>query len=79
MTGLTKERVEEVLDEYVRPGLRYDGGDIEVLDIDTDRGLVKVHFVGACGGCPMSMMTLQMGVERSLRQHIPEIRQIVPI
>lgn len=74
----TKEDIEKVLDEHVRPGLRMDGGDVDVLDYDPESGLVKVRLTGACGGCPMSQLTLQMGVERTLMQHIPEVKKVEP-
>lgn len=75
MTEQTKvdlrKRVEEVLN-MVRPNLQSDGGDIELLDI-TDEGIVQVRLQGACHGCPMASMTLQMGIERILRKEIPEV------
>jgi len=70
-----REKVEKVL-ELVRPALQRDGGDIELLDV-TDDGVVKVRLRGACAGCAMSMMTLQFGVERALKQEIPEITRVV--
>ncbi len=66
-----KERVEEALAE-VRPNLQRDGGDVELVEV-TDDGLVRVRLTGACGGCPMAQMTLQMGIERYLKQQIPEV------
>ena len=75
----TKEDIEKVLDEHVRPGLRMDGGDVDVIDYDSSTGTVKVRLTGACGGCPMASLTLQMGVERTLKEHIPEVKQVVPV
>ena len=68
-----KEKVTKVLDT-IRPGLQMDGGDIELIDVN--EGVVKVRLVGACAGCPMSMMTLQMGVERALKREIPEVVRV---
>lgn len=68
-----KERVQEVLDR-IRPALQADGGDVELVDIDG--GVVKVKLVGACAGCPMSQMTLTNGVERVLKQEIPEVERV---
>ena len=71
-----KEKVEEVLDK-IRPSLMADGGNVELVEIDTD--VVKVKLTGACGGCPMSQMTLKMGIERLLKKEIPEIKEVVAV
>jgi len=71
-----KERVEQVL-EKIRPLLQRDGGDIQLVDV-TD-GVVKVKLQGACGSCPMSTMTLKMGVEKQLKQEIPEVKEVVSV
>lgn len=71
-----KEKVEQVL-EKIRPLLQRDGGDIELVDVVD--GVVKVRLRGACGTCPMSMMTLKMGVEKQLKQEIPEVKEVVPV
>jgi Fe-S cluster biogenesis protein NfuA len=71
-----KEKVEKVLDK-VRPSLMADGGNVELVDVED--GVVKVRLTGACGGCPMSQMTLKMGIERVLKQEIPEIQEVVAI
>jgi Fe-S cluster biogenesis protein NfuA len=68
-----REDVEKAL-EKIRPALRADGGDVELVDV-TD-GVVKVRLTGACGGCPMSQMTLKMGVERVLKQQVPAIKSV---
>ena len=68
-----KEKVEKALDK-IRPALQADGGNIELVDV-TD-GIVKVRLTGACGGCPMSQMTLKMGVERALKQQVPEVKSV---
>jgi Fe-S cluster biogenesis protein NfuA len=69
-----KEKVEEVLNQ-IRPSLQADGGDIQLVDV-TD-GVVKVILTGACGSCPMSQMTLKMGVEKALKEKIPGIKQVI--
>lgn len=69
-----KERVEEALD-MIRPALQADGGDIELLEISDD-GVVTVRMMGACGGCPMSQMTLQAGVERIVKEQVPEVIRV---
>ncbi|RLB05530.1 MAG: NifU family protein [Deltaproteobacteria bacterium] len=68
-----REKVEEVL-RKIRPSLQADGGDIELLDVDD--GVVKVKLTGACAGCPMSTMTLKMGVERILKEQIPGVKKV---
>ena len=69
------EQVKEVL-ELVRPALQADGGDVELVDVSAD-GVVKVRLVGACGHCPMSTMTLKMGIEKTLKEKIPGIKEVV--
>ena len=71
-----KERVQQVI-EKIRPLLQRDGGDIELVDVVD--GVVKVKLKGACGTCPMSAMTLKMGVEKQLKQEIPEIKEVVSV
>jgi Fe-S cluster biogenesis protein NfuA len=71
-----KEKVEESIGK-IRPFLQRDGGDIELIDIVD--GVVKVKLKGSCGSCPMSMMTLKMGVEKQLKQDIPEIKEVVAV
>jgi len=68
-----REKVEKVL-KKIRPNLQADGGDIELVDVID--GVVKVKLTGACGTCPMSTMTLKMGVERILKEQIPEIKSV---
>jgi Fe-S cluster biogenesis protein NfuA len=68
-----RARVQRVLDEQVRPGLQRDGGDLELVDIDTDR-IVQVRLLGACRGCSSSMITLTMLAERAVKEHVPEVR-----
>ncbi|ACK70453.1 nitrogen-fixing NifU domain protein [Gloeothece citriformis PCC 7424] len=70
---LTTENVEQVLDE-LRPYLMADGGNVELVEIDGP--IVKLRLQGACGSCPSSTMTLKMGIERRLREYIPEIAEV---
>jgi len=62
--------------EKVRPSLQADGGNVELLEV-TDAGIVKVKLTGACGGCPMSQMTLKMGIERVVKEEVPEVKEII--
>ena len=71
-----KERVQIIIDK-IRPLLQRDGGDIQLIEVSD--GVVKVKLQGACGSCPMSAMTLKMGVEKQLKQEIPEIKEVVAI
>lgn len=63
--------------ELVRPSLQADGGDIELIDVDPEEGVVTVKLQGACGGCPMSQMTLTHGVERVLKDRVPGVTRVV--
>ncbi len=72
-----KKRVEEVL-KTLRPELQAHGGDVELVEV-TEDGVVKVRLTGACAGCPMSSLTLALGVERVLRREIPEIKGVVAV
>lgn len=74
--ALTNENVEKVLDE-LRPFLMADGGNVEVVEIDGP--VVKVRLQGACGSCPSSTMTLKMGIERKMRESIPEVSEVVQV
>lgn len=70
-----KEKVEKALD-LIRPSLEADGGNVELIDVDEATGTVKVKLVGACGSCPMSQLTLRMGVERILKEQVPEVQVV---
>lgn len=70
-----RDRIEEVLDT-IRPALRSDGGDVELIDYDADDGIVHLRLMGACGSCPVSTMTLRQGIERRLMMAVPEIRGV---
>ena len=72
-----KEQVEKAL-EQIRPMLAADGGNVELVEV-TDDGIVKLKLTGACGCCPMSQMTLKMGIERILKQAVPEIKEVISI
>jgi Fe-S cluster biogenesis protein NfuA len=72
-----KEKVQKVL-EQIRPGLQQDGGDVELVAVSED-GIVQVKLLGACHGCPMSQMTLKMGIEKFLKKEIPEIKSVVSV
>ena len=73
---MTKEKVEEALNK-VRPALQADGGDVELVEVKGE--VVKVRLTGACGGCPMSQMTLKMGIERHLKSEIPEVKEVIAV
>lgn len=68
-----KAKIEAVLDEFVRPGLRADGGDVELVGVDDDR-IAQVRMVGACAGCPSSTITMTMGIEAAIKARVPEVR-----
>jgi Fe-S cluster biogenesis protein NfuA len=69
-----KERVEQSL-ERIRPALQADGGDVELVEV-TEDGVVKVRLMGACRGCPMSQLTLANGVERVVKEDVPEVVRV---
>ncbi len=72
-----RDRVQGVIN-LIRPAVQADGGDIELVDVAPD-GVVQVRFHGACHGCPSSTMTLQYGIERNLREKVPEVTRVVPV
>ena len=67
-----REKIEEVLDG-IRPALRSDGGDVELIDYDEEDGIVHLRLMGACGSCPVSTMTLKQGIERRILSVLPEV------
>jgi Fe-S cluster biogenesis protein NfuA len=69
-----QEKVEKALAK-VRPSLQADGGDVELIEV-SDEGVVKVRLTGACGGCPMATMTLKAGIERVLKEEVPEVKRV---
>ncbi len=72
-----RAEVEQALDT-IRPALQADGGDIELVNVGED-GVVQVRLTGACGGCPMSQMTLKMGVEKTLKKIVPEVKSVITV
>lgn len=72
-----KDRVQGVLN-LIRPAVQADGGDIELVDVSSE-GVVSIRFHGACHGCPSSTMTLQMGIEKNLREKVPEVTAVIPV
>ncbi len=68
-----REKIEKALQE-IRPALQADGGDVELVDVENE--IVKVRLTGACGGCPMSQMTLKQGIEQHIRKTVPEIKSV---
>lgn len=73
-----EEKVKAAL-EKIRPSLQADGGDVELVGVNEDNGVVTVRLTGACGGCPMATMTLKQGIERTLKQEVPEVKQVVAV
>lgn len=72
---INKQKVEEVLDK-IRPSIQADGGDVELIDIREDN-VVVVRLKGACGNCPMSTLTLKAGIERIVKEEIPEVKEVI--
>jgi Fe-S cluster biogenesis protein NfuA len=71
-----RDKVEAALDK-IRPNLMADGGDVQLVDVK--EGVVTVRLLGACGGCPMATMTLRQGIERKLKEEVPEVKKVVGI
>ncbi len=72
-----KAKVESALNK-IRPSLKADGGDVELVEVTSD-GVVKVRLTGACGSCPMSQMTMKMGIEKIIKGEVPEIKEVVAV
>ena len=72
-----KEKVQKAID-LIRPSLQADGGDVELIDVSED-GIVKVKLTGACHGCPMSQMTLKMGIEKIIKTQVPDIKEVIAV
>lgn len=70
-----REQILEVL-ETIRPALRTDGGDVEYIDFDPDAGVLQLRFLGACGDCPISDVTLRQGIERRILTAVPQVREV---
>ncbi|MEI7767323.1 MAG: NifU family protein [Phycisphaerae bacterium] len=73
-----KDKVQEVIN-WMRPVIQSDGGDLELVDVSTTTGVVQVRFHGACVGCPSSSATLKLGIERNLKEKVPEITNVVAV
>jgi len=73
-----EQRILEVLDQ-IRPALHADGGDVEFLGFDEREGVVQLRLMGACESCPISMVTLKEGIERRLRQSLPQVTEVVAL
>ena len=71
----TRDQILEVL-ETIRPALRSDGGDIEFIDFDESHGVLQLRFLGACGECPISDVTLRQGIERRIFTAVPQVREV---
>jgi len=71
-----REKVEAALAQ-IRPALQADGGDVELVDVS--QGVVKLKLKGACAGCPMSTMTLRQGIERVLKEQVPEVKEVIAV
>jgi Fe-S cluster biogenesis protein NfuA len=72
-----KENIENALNK-IKPSLQADGGDVELVEV-TEDGVIKVRLTGACGGCPMSQMTLKMGIEKILKEEVPGVKEVVAV
>lgn len=71
-----REKIEEAL-ARIRPALQADGGDVQLMDVK--EGVVTLKLTGACGGCPMSTMTLRLGIERVVKEQVPEIKEVIAV
>ena len=74
---MDKEQVQEIIDK-IRPGLQADGGDVELVNVNDD-GTIEVKLQGACAGCPMSQFTVKNGIEKTLKEELPEIKEVVTV
>ena len=75
---MMREKIEKALDN-IRPALQADGGDIRLVDVDEAKVIVRVQLQGACAGCPSSQITLAMGVERAIKEEVPEVKEVVSV
>ena len=75
---MLKDRVEEALNG-IRPALQADGGGVELFDIDEAKGIVRVRLQGACSGCPSAQITLAMGIERAIKEKVPEVKEVLSV
>jgi len=72
-----KDKVEATLNR-IRPSLQADGGDVELIEVTSD-GIVKVRLIGACRGCPLSEMTLKAGIEKMIKEEVPEVKEVIAV
>jgi len=77
-TATMLDRIEAVIEE-IRPAVRADGGDVELVSFDPEEGRVELRLVGACHSCPYSLLTLKGGIEHRLRSQLPEVKSVVAI
>jgi len=75
---MLRERVEDALNG-IRPALQADGGDVRLVEVDEEQGIARVELTGACSGCPSAQITLAMGVERAIREKVPEIKEVLSV
>ena len=75
---MMRERVEKAM-ERIRPALQADGGDVSLVDVDEQSGIVSVQLQGACSGCPSAQITLAMGIEKAIMEEVPEVKQVVSV
>lgn len=75
---MLRERVEEALNT-IRPALQLDGGDVMLVDVNEQDGIVRVQLQGACSGCPSSQITLAMGIERAIKDKVPEVKEVLSV
>ena len=73
-----RKEVEKIL-EQLRPGLQMDGGDVELVDVDEKKGIVKVRLLGHCAHCPMSQMTLKMGIEAQIVREVKGVKEVIAV
>ena len=75
---IDKEKVKQIIDK-IRPQLQMDGGDVELVEVDLEAGIVKVRLMGHCAGCMHAQQTLQFGIELAIKQFIPEVKSVVNV
>jgi len=73
-----KEQIQKIL-EKIRPSLQMDGGDVELVDVDEKKGIVKVKLQGSCSHCPMSQMTLKMGIETEIKKGVKGVKEVIAV
>jgi len=73
-----KEQVKKII-EKIRPALQMDGGDVQLVEVDEKKGVVKVKLIGACAHCPMSQMTLKMGIEEEIKKNVKGVKEVVAV